>query len=71
MTRFYILPRFFCSFLILALFRCKLLSVLSLSHTMVADPHHFNADPDPAFRFNADPDPAVHFKADPDPAHFH
>jgi hypothetical protein len=34
------------------------------------DPHHFNADPDPAFRFNADPDPAFHFNADPDPA-FH
>jgi hypothetical protein len=32
----------------------------------VADPHHFNADPDPdpAFNFNADPDPAY---ADPDP----
>ena len=30
----------------------------------VADPHHFDADPDPdpAFHFDADPDP------DPDPA---
>ena len=28
----------------------------------VADPHHFDADPDPAFQFDADPD------ADPDPA---
>ncbi len=27
----------------------------------VANPHHFNADPDPAFHYNADPDP--------DPAH--
>jgi hypothetical protein len=50
----------------------------------VADPHHFNADPDLAFHFNADPhhfnedpDPAFrfnadphHFNADPDPA-FH
>ncbi len=28
----------------------------------VADPHHFSADPDPAFHFNADldPDPAPH-----------
>ncbi len=24
----------------------------------VADPHHLNADPDPAFHFNADPDSA-------------
>jgi hypothetical protein len=24
----------------------------------VADPHHFNADPDPAFHFNANSDPA-------------
>jgi hypothetical protein len=24
---------------------------------MVADQHHFNADPDPAFHINADPDP--------------
>jgi len=23
----------------------------------VADPHHFDADPDPAFHFDADPDP--------------
>ncbi len=36
----------------------------------VADPHHFNADPDPAIHFNADPDPAFHFNADPDPS-FH
>ncbi len=42
---------------------------MSLSNR-VADPHHFNADPDPAFHFNADPDLAFHFNADPDPA-FH
>jgi hypothetical protein len=24
----------------------------------VADPHHFNADPDPTFHFDGDPDPA-------------
>ncbi len=33
----------------------------------VADPHHFNPDPDSAFHFNANPDPAVHFNADPYP----
>jgi hypothetical protein len=37
----------------------------------VADPHHFNADPDPAFHLNADLDPACHFNADPDPAPHH
>ncbi len=31
------------------------------------DPHHFNADADPAFHFTADLDPAFHFNADPDP----
>ncbi len=36
---------------------------------MVAHPHNFNADPDPAFHFSADPDPACHFNANPDPAH--
>ncbi len=34
----------------------------------MSDPHHYNADPDPAFRFHADPDPAFHFNTDPDPA---
>ncbi len=46
----------------------------------VADPHHFDADPDPAFHFDADPgfifhcdadldlDPTIHFDADPDPS---
>ncbi len=33
---------------------------------MVADPHHFFADLDPACHFNADPDPTFHFNADPD-----
>ncbi len=34
-----------------------------------ADPHNFDADPDPTFHFDADPDPdpAYHFDADPDP----
>jgi hypothetical protein len=50
--------------------------------TSVADPHHFNADPDPdpachiyadpdpdpACHLYADPDPIFHFVADPDPA---
>jgi hypothetical protein len=40
------------------------------------DPHHLDADPDPARHFHADPDPdpARHFDADPDPdpaCHFH
>jgi hypothetical protein len=31
----------------------------------VADPHHFNADSDPAFHCNADPDPdPVHNQSD-------
>jgi hypothetical protein len=39
--------------------------------TSVADPHHIDANPDPACHFDADPDPACHFDADPDPAcHF-
>jgi hypothetical protein len=33
----------------------------------VADPHHFNVDPDLAFHFYADPDPTFNFYADPDP----
>jgi hypothetical protein len=37
--------------------------------TGVANPHHFNADPDPVFYLNAnpDPDPHFHFNEDPDP----
>jgi hypothetical protein len=31
----------------------------------VADLHHFNAFPNPAFHFTADPDPTFHFNADP------
>jgi hypothetical protein len=30
----------------------------------VADPHHFDADPDPAFYSDADPDPSTHFFPD-------
>ncbi len=36
----------------------------------VADPHYFDAYPDPACHFDADPDPTFHFDADPDPS-FH
>jgi hypothetical protein len=35
--------------------------------TKVADPHHLNEDPDPAFHLNADPDTVYHFNAVPDP----
>ncbi len=35
----------------------------------VADPHHFDPDPNPACHFDADPDPAYHFNADLDPAY--
>jgi hypothetical protein len=45
--------------------------VLSLSHyyiillnCWVADPHQFNADPDPDFHFNAYPYPAIYFHPD-------
>jgi len=34
---------------------------LDAAGASVADPHHFDADPDMAFHFDADPDP------DPDP----
>ncbi len=48
--------------------------------TSIADPHHFDPDPDPACRFDADPDsdlachfdvdldPTFHYVADPDPS---
>jgi hypothetical protein len=32
----------------------------------VADPQHFNADPDSYFHFHADPDPTFHFNPGPD-----
>ncbi len=37
--------------------------------SIVADPHHLDADPDPAFHFDvdADPDPTFHSDADADP----
>jgi hypothetical protein len=33
-----------------------------------ADPHHFDADLDPACHFDYDPDLTFHFDADPDPS---
>ncbi len=38
-------------------------------HASVADPHHVDADPDPACHFDVDPylDPTFHFDGDPDP----
>jgi hypothetical protein len=42
----------------------KLLACPSYS---VADPHHVDADPDPAFHFDADPDPDPTFHSDADP----
>jgi hypothetical protein len=39
----------------------------SANRIWVSDPHHFNADPDPAYHLNADLDPAFHFNAVPDP----
>jgi hypothetical protein len=31
-----------------------------------ADPHHFDANPNPACNFDADPEPACHFDVDAD-----
>ncbi len=36
---------------------------VSTSRISVADPHHLDADPDPAFHFNADQDPSFQIKA--------
>jgi hypothetical protein len=47
-----------------ALDQATILSTFS-ALVRVADPLHFNADPDPAFLFNADPDTSSHFYADP------
>jgi hypothetical protein len=42
-----------------------------MSHAAsVADPDHFDPDPDPAFHFDPDPDPAFQFYTDPDPFRF-
>jgi hypothetical protein len=50
--------------------RCRL-RIKGLFLGRFADPHHFNADPDPDFHYNVDPDPAFHYNVDPDPdCHF-
>ncbi len=49
-------------------------NLIDTSPISVAEPHHFDADPDPAFHFDADTDPdtdpACHFDVDPYPRHF-
>jgi hypothetical protein len=46
--------------------------IASIVLRSVADPHHFDPDPDPIFHFDADlqPDPTYHLNADPDPEPF-
>jgi hypothetical protein len=39
--------------------------ISSVLLNIVADAHHFDADPDPACHFDTDPDPTFHFDADP------
>jgi len=48
-------------------FRIVSIIHFSLVTTSVADLHHFDANPDPAFHFNEDPDPTTHFFPDLDP----
>ncbi len=45
----------------------KILSNSLNPTTSVADPEHFDSDPDPAFRFDLAPDSTFHFDAAPDP----
>jgi hypothetical protein len=47
---------------------CAPWCVPALLYTSVADPHRFDADPDPAcyFYVDPDPDPAFYFDADAD-----
>jgi hypothetical protein len=40
--------------------------VRSTVPSSVADPHHVDVDPNPAFNFVADPDHTFHSEADPD-----
>ncbi len=46
----------------------SLLKPLRILNARVPDPHHVDADPDPAFHFSADADLDFHFDADMDPA---
>jgi hypothetical protein len=43
---------------------------IATGRSIIADPHHFDANPDPTCLFDADPDPIFQFDADPDPV-FH
>jgi hypothetical protein len=45
-----------------------LIKIIDITFLSVVDPHHFDADSDPACYFDADPDsdPTFHFHADPD-----
>jgi hypothetical protein len=43
------------------------LKILATALVSVADPDHFDTDPDPAFHFDKDPDPAFQSDTDPDP----
>jgi hypothetical protein len=54
------------NFLFVSIHSGKIFHVIGGS---VVDPHHVDADPDPAFHFDADPDPDLTFLsfADPDP----
>ncbi len=40
---------------------------LPFDFTIVADPHHIDADPDPACHFDTDPESTFHFDVDADP----
>jgi hypothetical protein len=44
--------------------RSQLCFVHDTHDSSVADPHHFNANPNPSFHVAADPDPTYHFDAD-------
>ncbi len=45
----------------------RAVSSSAVNVSCVADPYHFDMDPDPTFHFDADPDPTFHFNTDPDP----
>ncbi len=43
------------------------LLLIGVVGSSIADPDHFDTDPDPAFHFDTNPDPAFQFDTDPDP----
>jgi hypothetical protein len=59
----------FSSFLSFFFLKISFLLTFFCLFASVADPHHVDADPDPACHFDPDPDqdPACHCDADPDP----